>query len=118
MGRKITDGLLIDSVLSMNWADYRSNNKKAKAHVGFNLDNQITHKIYLDSDNSMVKEIVYKNEISPSSIVFYDACGYLGSEQNDNKTKKPLRLIAYKVDGINYWIATDRFDLSASFFII
>jgi hypothetical protein len=152
------DGSLIDSVLSMNWADYRSNRKKAKAHVGFDLNNQIPHKIYLDNGNSAerpfvdqiiepgvtsvldrgyqsherfdqwgdddkhyvcrvkantTKETVYKNKIIPSSIIFYDACVYLGSEQNDNKTKKPLRLIAYNVDGINYWIATDRFDLDA-----
>jgi len=46
-------------------------------------------------------------------MVFYDAYVYLGSEQNGNRTKNPLRLIAYNVDGVNYWIATDRFDLEA-----
>jgi len=152
------DGSLIDSVLSMNWADYRKNSKKAKAHVGFDLNNQIPHKIFLDTGNSAerpfvdqiiepgdtsvldrgyqsherfdqwqnedrhfvcrvkantTKEIVSKNGINPSGIVFYDACVYLGSEQNGNKTKNLLRLIAYQVNGVNYWIATDRFDLEA-----
>jgi len=30
-----------------------------------------------------------------------------------NQTEKPLRLIGYQVNGINYWVATNRFDLSA-----
>ena len=152
------DGSFIDSVLSMNWADYRENSKKAKAHVGFDLNNQIPHKIFLDTGNSAerpfvdqiiepgdtsvldrgyqsherfdqwtdddrhyvcrvkantTKEIIRINDIKPSSMVFYDAYVYLGSEQNGNMTKKPLRLIAYSVDGVNYWIATDRFDLEA-----
>jgi hypothetical protein len=152
------DGSLIDSVLSMHWADYRENSKKAKAHVGFDLNRQIPHKIYLDDGNSAerpfvdqiidpgdtsvldrgyqshekfdqwgtdekhfvcrikantTKEVLYQNEVKSSGIVFYDACCHLGTIANNNKTKNPLRLIAYKVDGVNYWIATDRFDLDA-----
>ncbi len=42
----------VDSVLSMHWADYRKNNKKAKAHVGFDLNKQIPHKIGLASNES------------------------------------------------------------------
>lgn len=30
-----------------------------------------------------------------------------------NQTEKPLRLVGYRVDGKEYWIATDRFDLTA-----
>ncbi len=152
------DGSLIDSVLSMNWADYRENNKKAKAHVGFDLNNHIPHKIHLDHGNSAerpfveqiiqpgdtsvldrgyqshekfdqwaiderhfvcrikattTKEVLVQNEVKSSSIVFYDAHCHLGTLANGNRTKNLLRLIAYKVDGINYWIATDRFDLEA-----
>jgi IS4 transposase len=152
------DGSLIDSVLSMYWADYRANNKKAKAHVGFDLNKGIPHKIYLDHGNSAerpfvekiidpgdtsvldrgyqshekfdqwaeekrhfvcrikattTKEILHQNEVESSSLVFYDACCHLGTLANGNRTQIPLRLIASKVDGINYWIATDRFDLTA-----
>lgn len=32
------DGSLIDSVLSMTWADYRKGAKKAKIHLGFNVN--------------------------------------------------------------------------------
>ena len=31
------DGTLIDAVLSMYWADYRKNSKKAKGHFGFDI---------------------------------------------------------------------------------
>jgi hypothetical protein len=32
------DGSLIDSVLSMEWADYRRGAKKAKTHIGFDIN--------------------------------------------------------------------------------
>ena len=30
-----------------------------------------------------------------------------------NQTKKPVRLVGYIADGTKYWVATDRFDLTA-----
>ena len=30
-----------------------------------------------------------------------------------NQTEKPLRLVGYEVDKVKYWIATNRYDLSA-----
>lgn len=44
------DGSLIDACLSMNWADYRKGTKKAKVHLGFDLNRSI-----------------------PKSYIFYDA---------------------------------------------
>jgi len=41
------DGSLIDAVLSMHWADYRVGAKKAKAHVGFDLNHGIPYKMFL-----------------------------------------------------------------------
>jgi hypothetical protein len=41
------DGTLIDAVLSMAWADYRKNSKKAKLHVGFDLNHAIPAKTYM-----------------------------------------------------------------------
>jgi len=41
------DGSLIDAVLSMAWADYRQGSKKAKVHVGFDLNHSIPTKIFL-----------------------------------------------------------------------
>lgn len=52
------------------------------------------------------------NPVSEESIVFYDALVLLGAE-GVNQTKKQVRLIGYRVDHKKYWVATDRFDLSA-----
>ena len=59
------------------------------------------------------KTCIKTNEVNPESIVFYDAEVLLGTDANNNTTQKPVRLIGYCVDGINYWVATDRRDLTA-----
>ena len=41
------DGSLIDATLSMTWADYRKGSKKAKTHIGFDLNKAIPTKIFL-----------------------------------------------------------------------
>jgi hypothetical protein len=41
------DGSLIDAVLSMYWADYRKSSKKAKVHLGFDINRSIPRKIFL-----------------------------------------------------------------------
>jgi len=41
------DGSLIDASLSMQWADYRNGSKKAKIHIGFDLNHGIPRKIFL-----------------------------------------------------------------------
>jgi len=41
------DGSLIDSVLSMEWADYRKGAKKAKTHIGFDINRGIPRKLFL-----------------------------------------------------------------------
>jgi len=151
------DGSLIDAVLSMHWADYRKGSKKAKAHVGFDINRSIPRKIFLTDgkgdERSFVgsilssgqtgvldrgyqchadfdrlqeenkfyvcrikagtnKTCLKQNPLDPGSIVFYDATVLLGTV-GTNQTQKQLRLVAYRVDGVDYWIATNRFDLSA-----
>ena len=59
------------------------------------------------------KTVVQKNEIKADSIVFYDAEVLLGSAENKNQSQQPVRLVGYRVNGVNYWIATDRRDLTA-----
>lgn len=58
------------------------------------------------------KTIVKQNDVCDESIVFYDAVVLLGSSEI-NQTKEPVRLVGYEVDGVKYWVATSRFDLSA-----
>jgi hypothetical protein len=151
------DGSLIDSVLSMHWAEYRTNSNKAKLHLGFDLNHGIPHKLFLTEGKGAerpfvssiihpgqtavldrgyqthhlfdqwqlngchfvcrIRESTHKNiieefSVSNNSNVFYDAKVLLGSS-SVNQTAEPLRLVGYTVEGKNYWIATNRFDLSA-----
>ena len=151
------DGSLIDGVLSMVWADYRRGAKKAKTHIGFDINRGIPRKIFLTTGNGgerpFVSKILAPGEtgvldrgyqshknfdileaegkhfvcrikantiktcletypISANSPVFYDAKVLLG-QQGINQTEKPLRLVGYKIAGKLYWVATDRFELTA-----
>jgi hypothetical protein len=151
------DGSLINATLSMHWADYRKNSKKAKVHVGFDLNQAIPRKIYLTDGNgaerpfvslilsdgqtgvmdrgyqshkrfdqwqqdgklfmcrikaSTKKTIIEQNHIASDSIIFFDAMVILGTTQI-NQTQKTLRLVGYEVDRVKYWIATNRYDLTA-----
>ena len=58
------------------------------------------------------KTCLYENAITPDSPVFYDAVVLLGTK-GINQTVQPVRVIGYQVDGKRYWLATDRFDLTA-----
>jgi len=152
------DGSLIDAVLSMAWADYRKDSKKAKIHLGFNLNKAIPAKIFFTDGNGAERPFVSKilspgqtgvgdrgyqkhalfdalqskgksfvirikakttrtlikeYDVNPDGIVFYDAEVLLGTAENNNLTKEPVRLVGYRVDGVDYWIATDRRDLTA-----
>jgi len=60
-----------------------------------------------------IKTLIRQNGINPDSIVFYDAEVLLGTKKNNNQTQKQVRLVGYNVDNVNYWVATDRRDLTA-----
>ena len=152
------DGSLIDATLSMYWADYRKGSKKAKIHLGFDLNHGIPSKIcFTDGKGAerpfvnpitspgqtvvtdrgyqehalfddlqtqgkhfvirirgnTTKTVIKANDVSLESIVFFDAEVLLGTEENKNISQKPVRLVGYHVDGVDYWIATDRRDLTA-----
>jgi len=151
------DGSLIDATLSMHWADYRKGSKKAKVHVGFDLNHSIPRKVHLTDGNGAERSFVAKiltegqtgvmdrgyqchklfdqwqqdnvlficrikagtqktilsqNPVPADSIVFFDATVLLGTA-GVNQTQRSLRLVGYEVDGVKYWIATNRYDLSA-----
>lgn len=151
------DGSLIDGTLSMLWADYRKGSKKAKVHVGFDLNRSIPRKIHLTDGNGAErpfvsqilskgqtgvmdrgyqchalfdrwqhedrlfvcrikagtnKKILSQNPVPADSIVFFDAMVLLGTA-GVNQSQTPLRLVGYEIDRVKYWIATDRYDLSA-----
>ncbi len=151
------DGSLIDATLSMYWADYRKEVKKAKGHFGFNINQGIPTKVFLtegkgaerpfvsqilspgqtgvmdrgyqshkDFDHlqtegksfvcrikvSTTKTIIQENSVEPESFVFYDAEVLLGTP-GTNQTEKAVRVVGYEVEGVKYFVATDRRDLTA-----
>jgi len=151
------DGSLIDAVLSMTWADYRKGSKKAKVHMGLDVNRSIPRKLFLtngkggerpfvskilspdetgildrgyqchklfdlwqEQDTLFVcrikagtkKTVIKANDVEPESIVFFDAIVRLGTPKV-NQTRKQIRLVGYKVDGVKYWVATNRYDLTA-----
>jgi len=151
------DGSLVDAVLSMHWADYRDGVRKAKTHIGFDVNRSIPRKIFLTDGNGgerpFVSQILEPGQtgildrgyqchqnfdswqaegkhfvcrikantkrtclenypVAAGSIVFHDAKVLLG-QAGINQTEKPLRLVGYQVGAVKYWVATDRFDLTA-----
>jgi len=61
-----------------------------------------------NTHKTSIKELSFKT----GGIIFYDAIVRLG-QPGTSETKKELRLVSYKVDNKKYWVATDRFDLTA-----
>ena len=49
------DGSLIDSVASMQWADDRDGSKKAKVHLGFDLNRAIPEKLFVEEFLETIK---------------------------------------------------------------
>ncbi|GKT11008.1 hypothetical protein DSTSK_43130 [Desulforhabdus sp. TSK] len=54
------DGSFIQAVLSMAWADYRDGSKKAKVHVGFDINRSIPTKIFLTDGKADERPFVSK----------------------------------------------------------
>jgi len=153
------DGSLIDAVLSMHWADYTGDVRKAKVHVGFNINQGIPTRVFLtegkadekpfasrildkgqtgvmdrnyqcyrDFDlwqsegkhficrvkDNTIKRVSRVNDVAPGGIVFYDAVALLGYKRGKRTgTMTEVRIIGYRIDGKEFWVATDRHDLSA-----
>ena len=58
------------------------------------------------------RTVISKNSINPDSHVFYDSVVLLGTP-GVNQTKTPVRVVGYTIAGVNYYVATDRHDLTA-----
>jgi hypothetical protein len=152
------DGTLIDAVCSMTWADYSSTTKKAKLHLGFDINRGIPGKVCLTDGKgdegsrvpqllspgqtgimdrnyqcyrhfdlwqeqglqfvcrikaSTIKTCLETYAVPEDGLVFYDALLRLGAP-TANQTQRPVRVVGYRVDGKEYWVATSRFDLPAA----
>ena len=65
------DGSLIDACLSMHWADYRKGSRKAKVHLGFDLNRSIPRKIFL-SDGKGAERPFANMILSPGQTAVMD----------------------------------------------
>jgi len=115
------DGSLIDAVLSMNWADYRKGSpgqtgvgdRGYQKHALFDSLQAEGKSFVIRIKAGTTKILIKKHKVNPGSIVFYDAEVLLGTVENNNQTENPVRLVGYSVDSVDYWVATDRRDLTA-----
>ena len=151
------DGSFIDSVLSMTWAEYQTQNNKAKLHLGFDLTHGIPGSLVLTEGNgaerpqvsSLVQsgqtgvmdrgyqdherfdqwhddgrhficrikenthmEVLEELPLAPDASASRDVKAILGVPTG-KQTKLPVRVVGFEFDGVQYLIATDRFDLTA-----
>ena len=75
------DGSLIDACLSMLWADYRKGSKKAKVHLGFDINRGIPRKIFL-SDGKGAERPFVSMILSPEQTGVMDR-GYQAHDRFD-----------------------------------
>jgi hypothetical protein len=54
------DGSLIDAILSITWADYRRGAKKAKTHIGCDINRGIPRKIFLTAGKGRERPFISK----------------------------------------------------------
>ena len=150
------DGSLIEAVLSMHWAEYRTGSNKAKLHLGFDINHGIPKKLALTDgkggERPFVSQIVEPGETGILDRGYQDHCLFEQWRKDDrhfvcrikdltsintvaifaqqestgfhdakvrlktadaNQSREPLRLVGYKVGGKQFWLVTDRFDLTA-----
>jgi hypothetical protein len=62
---------------------------------------------------SSIKTCLETYAVPEAGPVFYDALVRLGAPRA-NQTQRPVRVVGYRVDGKEYWVATSRFDLLAA----
>jgi len=150
------DGSLIEASLSMRWAEYSSAQRKAKVHVGFEVNRGLPRQLALTDGNGAERpfvstflapgetglvdrgyvdyqlfdtwidegkhfvarirknaqwELLEARPLPPHTKIFFFAKVRLGEAAR--RMKHPLFLIGFRSRGKNYWVVTDRADLSA-----
>lgn len=81
-------------------------------HKSFDLWQQEDKYFVCRIKQNTKKEIISSHELKPESNIFYDKTVLLG-QKGINQTDTPVRLVGYEIENVKYWVATNRFDLSA-----
>lgn len=85
------DGSLLDAMLSMYWADYCKTSKKARVHLGFDLNKGIPYKIHLTNGKSGERPFVEK-VLSPGQTGILDR-GYQSHKHFDRWQEKGIHFV-------------------------
>jgi len=83
-----------------------------QCHENFDLWQEEEKHFVCRIKNNTKITYIKNNDVIQNSIVFHDSIVLLGTTKK-NQTKKPVRLVGYSIGGSNYWVATDRLDLTA-----
>jgi len=83
-----------------------------QSHKDFDLLQQdgkhFIYRIKIKTTRTVVKQ----KPVVPDSYGFYNSVVLLGTS-GINQSEKPVRVVSHKIEGVKYFIATDRHDLSA-----
>ncbi len=82
-------------------------------------EKQTTERLAYTMNNSLIRIVKWFcrkltfNELASAIVIFLEV---LNNSRNDIPLKpdeKPVRLVGYRINGVDYWIATDRKDLTS-----
>ena len=82
-------------------------------------EKQTTERLAYTMNNSLIRIVKWFcrkltfNELASAIVIFLEV---LNNSRNDIPLKpdeKPVRLVGYRINGVDYWIATDRRDLTS-----
>jgi hypothetical protein len=83
-----------------------------QSHKDFDLLQEANKHFVCRIKARTTRTILKENSVNPDSHIFYDAVVLLGTP-GQNQTENPVRVIGYKIAGVKYYVATDRYDLTA-----
>ena len=83
-----------------------------QSHKNFDLLQDENKHFVCRIKTKTTKTILKEHPVDPNSYIFYDAMVLLGTP-GVNQTKKPVRVVGYNIAGVKYFVATDRYDLTA-----
>ncbi len=103
------DGSLIDSVLSMDWADYRKKSKKARIHLGFNINQGIPQKLFLTDGKADERPFVH-DILEPGQTGVMDR-GYQ-HHQNFDKLQETHKHFVCRIKGNTHKTCLEKYEIS------
>jgi len=104
------DGSLTDSVLSMAWADYREGSKKAKLHLGFNVNQGIPQKLFLTDGKTGERPFVHQI-LEPRQTGILDR-GYQ-DHQNFDRLQEEQKHFVCRVKGNTHKTCLEKYDVDS-----